>query len=121
MGKGPFGEQMYTVARRDRECVVLVVRGEVDIATVGRLRDAVDEALAAPEDIPVVVDLTQVDFFASAGIGILLAVTRAAGDRGRPLRIVVDENRAVLRPLQVAGVDRILELYASLDEAVAPD
>jgi anti-anti-sigma factor len=118
MGTGPFGEQMYTVARRDRECVVLVVRGEIDIATVGRLRDAVDEALDAPEDIPVVVDLAQVHFFASAGIGILLTVTRAAGERGRPLRIVVGDNHAVLRPLQVAGVDRVLELYASLDDAI---
>jgi anti-sigma B factor antagonist len=119
MGTGPFGEQMYTVARRDRECVVLVVRGEIDIATIGRLRDAVEEALDAPEDIPVVVDLAQVDFLASAGIGILLAVTRAAGERGRPLRIVVGDNRAVLRPLQVAGVDQVLELYTSLDDAIA--
>jgi anti-sigma B factor antagonist len=60
-----------------------------------------------------------VDFLASAGIGILLAVTRAAGERGRPLRIVVGDNRAVLRPLQVAGVDQVLELYTSLDDAIA--
>ena len=48
-------------------------------------------------------------------------MTLAASERGRPLRIFVGENRAVLRPLHVAGVDRVLELYASLDEAVAPD
>jgi anti-sigma B factor antagonist len=118
MGTGPLGEQMHTVARRDRESVVLLVRGEIDISSVGRLRDTVEEALSAADDVPVVLDMVQVDFMASAGIGILLAVTRAAKERGRPLRIVVGDNRAVLRPLQVAGLDRVLELYASLDDAI---
>ncbi len=97
--------------------VVVHVTGEVDALTAGRLGDAVVDALG--DGRPVVLDLTDVRFLDSAGLATLLRVTDDSEDRGEPLRIAVDHNRPVVRPIQITGLEHWLALYESVDEAVA--
>jgi anti-sigma B factor antagonist len=65
------------------------------------------------------VDLTAVTFFGSAGLTALLAATRLSEARREPLRIVVDHNRPVIRPIMVTGLDDVLTLYHTVEEALA--
>ena len=66
-----------------------------------------------------VVDLLQVSFLASRGLAALVSASKQAQTRGRQLRIVAGQNRRVLRPLQLTGLDLVLSLRATLDEALA--
>jgi anti-sigma B factor antagonist len=97
-------------------CTVLRVDGEVDALTgplfVGRIVEAVDAAVGM-----VVIDLTGVGFFGSAGIAALVEARRAAGRRALGLRIVC-HDRVVLVPLRVAGVLDQFEVYSDLAAAV---
>lgn len=97
---------------------VLEVRGEIDVLTAHRLQSEVAAALdhAGPE--PLVVDLTEVSFLGSHGITALCAAARAARLRSEALRLVVDENRPVVVPLQISGLDAELALYDSVDDAL---
>jgi anti-sigma B factor antagonist len=97
--------------------VVVHVTGEVEALTAGRLGDAVVESLA--DGRPVVLDLTDVRFLDSAGLTTLLRVTQESEDRGEPLRIAVDQNRPVVRPIQITGLEHRLALYESVDDAIA--
>lgn len=97
--------------------VVVHVTGEVEALTAGRLGDAVTGSLA--DGRPVVLDLTDVRFLDSAGLSTLLRVTQESEDRGEPLRIAVDQNRPVVRPIQITGLEHRLALYESVDEAIA--
>lgn len=69
----PSAEELLRVAvRREAAAIVVVVDGDVDLLTVGRLRAAVDGALRDTAGRPVVVDLTAVPFLGShrtGGIG----------------------------------------------------
>jgi anti-anti-sigma factor len=98
-------------------CSVLRVDGEVDALTgplfVGRIVEAVDTAVGR-----VVIDLTGVEFFGSAGIAALVEARRATGRRALELRIVC-RDRVVLVPLRVAGVLDQFEVYSDLEAAVA--
>lgn len=98
-------------------CSVLTVDGEVDALTgplfVERIVEAVDTATGT-----VVIDLTGVGFFGSAGIAALVEARRATGRRSLGLRIVC-QDRVVLMPLRVAGVLDQFEVYPDLDAAVA--
>jgi anti-sigma B factor antagonist len=38
-----------------------------------------------------------------------------------PLRVVVDGNRPVVRPIEIVGLDQILALYHSVDHALTGD
>lgn len=107
-----------TIRRAEvRGVVVVHVTGEVEALTAGRLGDAVVDALG--DGRAVVLDLTDVRFLDSAGLATLLRVTQESEDRGEPLRIAVDQNRPVVRPIQITGLEHRLALYESVDEAVA--
>jgi anti-sigma B factor antagonist len=60
-----------------------------------------------------------VTFLGLAGLDILLDAARAAQRRSEPLRVVVDHARPVLRPLQLTGLDDVLTLYRTREEAIA--
>jgi anti-sigma B factor antagonist len=64
------------------------------------------------------VDLTGVTFLNPAGLTALIAATEHAAARQETLRIVVDANRPVIRPLTITGLDHELRLYHTIDEAV---
>lgn len=115
----PPVEQLLRIAvRRQAAAMVVVVQGEVDMLTVGRLQVAVEEALREAAALPVVVDLTAVTYLGSHGLAALVEAASKAESCGEPLRLVVDETRAVIRPLQVSGLDEVLALYYSVEEAL---
>ncbi|WP_166659273.1 STAS domain-containing protein [Labedaea rhizosphaerae] len=92
--------------------VVLTVCGEVDLYTSLVLRDGL---LAHLPDTSarVVVDLTGVGFFAAAGIAILATARQAAVAAGIGFCVVAN-SRAVLLPLRITGLDRVLDLHPDL-------
>lgn len=119
LGGVPPTEQLMTIARDDQGgCVVLAVRGEVDLSTGGRLLEAGSAALREAVGRPVVLDLSGVNFLSSSGLGLLVALHDEGRDIGSPLRVVVDETRPVIRPIRTMGLDEVLSLYGGLDEAV---
>lgn len=95
--------------------VVIRVSGEIDLNTVERFQQSLE---TEPVSSALVVDLSAVTFFGSAGLGALVKATACAGRHRRLLRLVVDNNRAVLRPLQVTGLDQLLILYYTVEDAV---
>lgn len=95
---------------------VVAVTGVVDMLTAPVLEDAIRTALDK-DPVGLVIDLTGVEFLASAGMGILVAVH----DEVSPdIRLsVVAEGPATSRPLTLLGIADIIPLYATVDEAVA--
>jgi anti-sigma B factor antagonist len=103
--------------------VVLSVEGELDAFTAPKLQAAVTAALAGPDPVLVVVDLSLVEFLASSGIGALVEAHRQAAQQREPLRVVVDHSRPVIRALTLSGMDRVLVVHRDVASAlsVTPD
>ncbi|TQM11974.1 anti-anti-sigma factor [Pseudonocardia kunmingensis] len=115
-------EQLIGLRREDRpDAVVVHVTGAVDGLTATRLRTVIATALDRLDGRPLVLDLTEVGFFGSSGLRALAEGTEQAAARPgfEPLRIVVDHNRPVLRPIELTGYDAVLALYHDVDAAVA--
>jgi anti-sigma B factor antagonist len=95
--------------------VVLTVRGDVDMLTAPSLEQAltaaVDEKPAA-----LVVDLSRVDFLASAGLAALAGAMQQCGEQ-ITLKVVAHQ-RTVLRPLEITGLDSQLQVCSSQAEAL---
>lgn len=113
----PPDNQAMTLAVEERDsAVVLAVAGEVDLLTAPRFEDAVTRALnERPETL--VVDLSKVEFLASAGLSVLVAAHHAAGEHTQ-LRVVT-EGSATVRPMQLTGLDQQIPVYRSLEDALA--
>jgi anti-sigma B factor antagonist len=98
----------------DRAAVV-AVRGTVDSLTAPRLAAAMDAALA---DSPsaLIVDLSAVEFLASAGMGVLLVAHEKTG--GSTGFGVVAATPVTIRPMTIVGIHQVFPLYDSLDHAL---
>jgi hypothetical protein len=65
------------------------------------------------------VDLTALTFFGSHGLAALADAASTAQQRRGRVRVVADETRAVIRPLQITGLDEVLAPYYSIEGGVA--
>jgi anti-anti-sigma factor len=98
------------------QAVVLTVSGEVDMLSAPHLAEAIHTALAArPEAL--IVDLSKVDFLASAGMTVLVT---AQSEVVAPTRLAVVANGAATsRPIKLMGLDNVLSLYSTLESALS--
>jgi anti-sigma B factor antagonist len=86
----------------DRDRAVVAVSGELDIASVGAVQEALDE-LCAVGWKSIVLDLRELSFIDSTGLSLLLEAERAAQRDGAAFAIV-DGSPAVARLLEVVGL-----------------
>ena len=86
--------------------VIVVVKGEVDVATSGHLAAAIMRAMErhAEGKVDLVIDLTQLRFIDVSGINVLLRAARQARAAGGTL-VLRSPNRAVRRLLDVLRLD----------------
>jgi anti-sigma B factor antagonist len=111
-----------TVRTEDRDdVVILTVQGDVDGLTAPRLSSAVADAFRALAGRTLVLDLADVRFLGSVGLRTLQDSAREAVRHTgvQPLRVVVDQSRPVIRPIEIAGLDQILALYHTVEDAIA--
>ncbi|WP_338758326.1 STAS domain-containing protein [Nocardia vulneris] len=107
---------LRTHLEQDAVTAVLTVGGEVDAASVPLLRAGIEEALDVGPDV-LVVDLSDVGFFGSAGLSALLFALDSVPRR--ELRVVASPQ--VRRPIEVTGLDQVLTVFDTLDAALSPD
>jgi stage II sporulation protein AA (anti-sigma F factor antagonist) len=84
---------------------------------VGGLTRALSVA-DAPEGHRVVIDLSQVTFMDSSGVNALIAAHQSALAAQGWLRLVVVRG-AVLRTLQLVGLDTVVPCHPTLEDALA--
>jgi anti-anti-sigma factor len=97
-----------SISERDGRAVV-VVRGELDLATAPDLETALSELQEGGQDV--VVDLRELEFMDSTGLRTLVAAHARAEDAGQTLAIVRPLPGAPIeRILAIAGVASVLEL-----------
>ena len=95
--------------------VVVAATGEVDAQTAPLLTAAIREARGAAPEAGVIVDLSRVDFLASAGVTAILT-TRHQVPPSTPFGVVADG--AALRSMTVLGLASVIRLYRTVDEAL---
>ncbi|MFJ6391070.1 STAS domain-containing protein [Streptomyces sp. NPDC091972] len=112
------GHGTLTVVRTDADGItVLGLEGEIDHQSVGGLTRALVPADSAVGQ-RVVIDLSRVTFMDSSGVNALIAAFQAAANAGGWLRLVVVRG-AVLRTLQLVGLDTVIPFHPTLEDALA--
>ena len=95
---------------------VVSLSGEFDLHAADQLAEAFESAGASSR--LVVVDLSDVRFFDSTALGLVLGLRRRLLSVGGRLALVIDGREAV-RVFEISGLDRIFSLSRTVDEAVA--
>jgi anti-sigma B factor antagonist len=108
-------EELSVTVRREGEVVIAEVTGAIDLTTVAGLRDRLYPV--AGEGQPLIVDLNQVSFIDSTGLGVLVGTARIVEEHGGSLHAVCSQS-ATRKLLWLTGVDRRIPLSMTVDDAL---
>jgi anti-sigma B factor antagonist len=95
---------------------LIVAQGELDVQSVPELRARLAEAVDSGKN-RVVVDLAEVSFIDSLSLSALVGARRKLGDGGRLAVVAVHEYVRLI--LQATGLEQVLDVFATREEAVA--
>lgn len=108
--------EFYAEVKEENGIRILVVRGEVDLSTSERLKEAVYESL---EEGPgnLVVDLNGLDFMDTTGLGALVAGLKRARQGGVDLSLVCNRGH-LLKIFSLTGLDKVFSIYDNLQRCL---
>lgn len=97
---------------------MLTVRlyGELDYHTVGKVREVIDKAIAQAVGKTLLLNLAGVPFMDSSGLGLILGRYRRFCEQPGQLILTAPASQ-VRRLLELSGVDRIIPIYNTEEEA----
>jgi anti-sigma B factor antagonist len=109
-----MGEALIIEVRHEQGYAIVAPAGEIDIATVSRLREQLFELAASGR--PLVADLDQVSFIDSAGLSVLVGTANRAAAHGGSLYAACARPK-IRKLFRLTGLDRRIPLARTLDEA----
>ena len=105
------------VSERDGWAVVAVA-GEVDVATAPRLREQLIELVNNGRH-HIVVDLSEVEFLDSTGLGVLVGALKRVRTNNGELALVCSEPR-ILKVFEITGLTKVFPMHRNLADLAAP-
>jgi anti-sigma B factor antagonist len=105
--------------QHNEDVVVMVAGGDIDYSATPQLRERIADHVDAGKR-RLVLDLDNVTFIDSTAIGVLIgALVRLQDAGGGSVAVVCDEcNRKVMRIFEIAGVENLIALHGTREEAL---
>ena len=103
-------------ATRRGNADIITLRGEIDVYTAPRLRQAIVD-LVDGGAAHVVVDMEKVDFLDSTGLGVLVEGLKRIKGRNGTLSIVATQDK-ILKIFDITGLNKAFPIHPSVDDAV---
>lgn len=109
----------FTVRTETQDSSRIVrISGEVDLKTSPQLRDELLAVVVAGEQQRIVVDLSDVRYMDSSGVGTIVEAKRRADKHGN--RIILAGLQARVRSVfEITQLDKFFTITASVEEALA--
>ena len=96
---------------------IVAVGGEIDVYTAPKLRDKISE-LVATGAYDIVVDMHEVEFLDSTGLGVLVGGLKKVRAHDGSLRLVCNQDR-LLKIFRITGLAKVFVIHDSADGALA--
>lgn len=103
--------------RAQQDHMVLSVGGEIDVYTAPQLRQRLIELVEAGSK-HIIVDMEQVEFLDSTGLGVLVGGLKRVRALDGSLRLVCSQER-ILKIFRITGLEKVFGIYRTVDDAIA--
>jgi len=96
----------------------VIVRGEIDRDTIAQLREGMEQIIPVLESNTLILDLENLAFINSEGIGYLTDVYNRLSGSGKNIAILKASAR-IMDIFQLVGINQIIPCYTSEEEIVS--
>ncbi|MBN1192613.1 MAG: STAS domain-containing protein [Coriobacteriia bacterium] len=93
----------------------IALSGEVDVYTSPKLKKELAD-VANAGCLHIVVDLDNLNFIDSSGLGVLVSALRRVKENGGTLRLVCTKE-GILKIFRITGLDKVFPLFETAEEA----
>ena len=102
--------------RTEGDRTIVEVGGEIDVYTAPKLRDKLSE-LVATGSYDIVVDMHEVEFLDSTGLGVLVGGLKKVRAHDGSLRLVCNQDR-LLKIFRITGLAKVFVIHGTTDDAL---
>lgn len=95
---------------------VVTVSGEIDLATQGQLRALLIDLIVSGQ-VDLVLDLSDVSFVDSTGLGALIGTRRRVHAFQGSLVLVIP-NESVMKVFTITGLEKVFDIHDTLEAAL---
>ncbi len=103
-----------TVDKTDDLCVISL-EGEVDVYTAPQLKQSLVDSIDSG-CVNILVDMQQVGFIDSSGLGVLVGGLRRAKEQSGAIRLVCSRDN-ILKIFRITGLDKVFPIFESVEQA----
>ncbi len=89
---------------------IMTLKGEIDIYTATNLKEKLN-TLVSEKETDVIVDLKDVTYMDSTGLGTFISALKHSNDSDSTLRLIRANSR-LYRLFQVTGLDEVIDVHA---------
>lgn len=108
---------MLLETQKVNNSLIVKVKGELDLLTAETFRNLVERAINREKAQNLILDMEQVDFIDSSGLGVILGRYRRIREQGGNMAIVGVKPH-VKRILELAGIMGIVKVYQQTEQAL---
>ena len=100
-----------------KNSLIMSISGEIDHRYAVRIRNEADRRIVTYPDKHFIIDLTQVSFMDSSGIGLIIGRYKLIKSFGTTVSIV-SSNPTLKKILEMSGIEKIIPIHSTLEEAI---
>lgn len=109
---------IIAVESNDKAIIARVTQTELAHAETNQFKSAMRSAIDEGAELPVIVDLSSVEFLSSIALGALVELHLHMKRDGRRF-VVIGMRPAITDLVKLSGIDNLLEIQQGLDAALA--
>ncbi|HOY65119.1 MAG TPA: anti-sigma factor antagonist [bacterium] len=104
--------------KREKEYTYVTVNGEIDLYNAHKLKEKIGQTMDGMDSPNMVLDLKDVDYIDSTGLGILIGIKRRVSENKGELALVLRSDR-IHKLFEITGLINIFAIARSSEEAIA--
>ena len=108
---------MELAERKSGEIEVIELKGRLDAVSAKTLKDKV-QFLVDEQRVKLVLDMGDIDFVDSTGLGVLVAALRSANKKGGDVKIAALQNK-IRSIFELTRLHRVFEIFDVAETAIA--
>ncbi len=101
----------------EKNHLIMKIDGEIDHRYAIQIRNEADKKIVTYPTKDFVIDLTDVTFMDSSGIGVIIGRYKLVTSFGSKVKIV-SSNETLGKILEMSGIEKIIPIYTSLTNAL---